>query len=121
MIHSLTPLQAQELIAFGGLDIVDVREPSEWAEGHLPGARLVPLGQLRANPRALLPRDRVLFVCAAGVRSQTAAKVAAGLGLGDLYNLSGGTRSWTAAGLPLVQDAPGAGSGTAAEAVGLHP
>jgi rhodanese-related sulfurtransferase len=121
MIHSVTALQARALIASGELDIVDVREPSEWAQGHLPGARLVPLGQLRANTRALLPRDRVLFVCAAGVRSQTAANLAAALGLGDLYNLSGGTRGWVAAGLPLVQDGPGAASGTAAEALGLHP
>jgi rhodanese-related sulfurtransferase len=38
------------------------------------------------------------------VRSEAAARVAAGLGLSNLYNLSGGTRSWVNAGLPLVHD-----------------
>jgi len=108
MIEQLTPHQAHELIQRGELDVVDVREPSEWTGGHVPGARHVPLAQLRANPGATLPRDRVLFVCAAGVRSQTAARIAEGLGFTCLYNLSGGTRGWVSAGLPVVHDASAA-------------
>ena len=104
MINSLDPRQAQELIARGGFDIVDVREPREWSGGHLPGARLVPLDRLKASPKAALPRDGVIFVCAAGVRSQTEAKLAEANGLTNLYNLSGGTRGWVNAGLPLVRD-----------------
>jgi rhodanese-related sulfurtransferase len=104
MVTSVTPQQAQELIASAHLDIIDVREPSEWSSGHLPGARLVPLQSLRSNPKGALPRDGVIFVCAAGVRSQAAAKVAEAQGLTNLYNLSGGTRSWVNAGLPLVRD-----------------
>jgi rhodanese-related sulfurtransferase len=104
MIHSLTAKQAQELIAKGEVDIVDVRDPGEFAGGHIPGARLVPLDRLRAAPKASLPRDGVLIVCAAGVRSQTAARVAAGIGLTKIYNLSSGTRGWANAGLPLVQE-----------------
>ena len=38
-----------------------------------PGARLVPLQRLRANPKDELPRDGIIFVCAAGVRSEAAA------------------------------------------------
>jgi rhodanese-related sulfurtransferase len=104
MVTSLSPRQAQALIASTGLDIVDVREPGEWSTGHLPGARLVPLAELRANPKEALLRDGVIFVCAAGVRSQTAARLAEQLGYSVLYNLTGGTRSWVNAGLPLVQD-----------------
>lgn len=104
MIKQLTPAQAQELISQGSVDVIDVREPHEWSDGHLAAARHVPLGRLRANTRALVPRDRVLFVCAAGVRSQTAAKLAEALGLTDLYNLAGGTRAWAGAGLPLVRE-----------------
>ena len=59
---------------------MDVREPGEWSTGHLPGARLVPLAELRSNPKQALQRDGVIFVCAAGVRSQTAARLAAQLG-----------------------------------------
>jgi rhodanese-related sulfurtransferase len=105
VIHQLTPQKAHDLILRGELDVVDVRETNEWTGGHLPGARHVPLGQLRASPRSALPRDGVLLVCAAGVRSQTAARVAEGLGFKEVYNLSGGTRAWANAGLPIVQDA----------------
>ena len=104
MINSIEPRQAQELISRGEFDIVDVREPREWSGGHLPGARLVPLDRLKASPKASLPRDGVIFVCAAGVRSQTAAKLAEANGFTNLYNLSGGTRGWVNAGLPLVRD-----------------
>jgi rhodanese-related sulfurtransferase len=89
----------------GDVEIVDVREPREWSGGHLPGARLVPLDRLRAAPETALPRDGILFVCAAGSRSQTAARLAEARGLTKVYNLSGGTRGWASAGLPLVRDA----------------
>jgi rhodanese-related sulfurtransferase len=104
MVTSVSPQQAQALIASSQVDIVEVREPGEWLTGHLPGARLVPLGELRSNPKQALQRDGVMFVCAAGVRSQTAARLAEQLGFSTLYNLTGGTRSWVNAGLPLVQD-----------------
>lgn len=104
MVQSISPRAAQELLQHADLDVVDVREPSEWSSGHLPGARLVPLGSLRRSPRSALPRDGVIFVCAAGVRSQTAAKLALESGLSNVYNLAGGTRGWTREGLPLVRD-----------------
>jgi len=104
MVQSISPKQAKELIAHGDLDVVDVREPNEWSSGHLPGSRLVPLGSLRGSPRSALPRDGVIFVCAAGVRSQTAAKLALESGLSNVYNLTGGTRGWAREGLPLVRD-----------------
>jgi rhodanese-related sulfurtransferase len=100
----LTPKEAHELISNGDVDIVDVRDPREFSSGHLEGARLVPLDRLRAGPKAALPREGVLFVCAAGVRSQTAARVALGLGMTRIYNLSGGTRAWANAGFSLVRE-----------------
>jgi rhodanese-related sulfurtransferase len=51
-----------------------------------------------------LKRDGVLFVCAAGMRSQTAARIAAGQGYTAVFSLSGGTRAWTKAGLHLEQE-----------------
>jgi rhodanese-related sulfurtransferase/transcriptional regulator with XRE-family HTH domain len=97
---------AQALLAGGDVDLVDVREPREWATGHLPTARLVPLETLRASPRTTLPRDRVLFVCAKGGRSQTAAKIAEAHGLVDVYSLDGGTEGWAARGLPIEMPPP---------------
>ena len=104
MVNAVNARQAKELIATLGLDVVDVREPGEWSKGHLPGARLVPLQRLKSDPKQALPRDGVIFVCAAGVRSQLAAKAAEAVGLTSLYNLTGGTQGWVNAGLPLVRD-----------------
>jgi rhodanese-related sulfurtransferase len=104
MVQSINASKAQELISRGEVEVVDVRDPAEWSGGHIEGARLVPLEQLLANPKAELPRDGVLFVCAAGVRSQTAARLAAGHGLTKIYSLTGGTRGWVKAGLPLVNE-----------------
>jgi rhodanese-related sulfurtransferase len=104
MVQALTPQQAQQLINRGEVEVIDVREPREWSEGHLAGARLAPLGEFRANPKASLRRDGVVFVCAAGVRSETAARIAASLGFSRVYNLTGGTRAWVRAGFALVND-----------------
>lgn len=93
--------EAEALLAGGGVDLVDVREPAEWARGHLPGARLVPLGALKTDPRTALPRDNVLFVCARGGRSQQAGQVAEGLGFTQVYSLDGGTDGWAQLGLPI--------------------
>lgn len=101
MIQTISPRDADELIKSGEVDVVDVREPREWSVGHVPHARLVPLDQLRADPQRALPRDRVVFVCAKGARSLTAAKLAERLGFNQLYNLDGGTSGWIKAGLPL--------------------
>jgi rhodanese-related sulfurtransferase len=104
VIVSLTPPQAHQLISTGEIDVVDVRDLREWSTGRLPGSRHVPLDRLRSTVRTSLPRDGVMFVCAAGVRSHTAAKLAEAHGLSRLYSLSGGTRAWANAGLPLVRD-----------------
>jgi rhodanese-related sulfurtransferase len=104
MVQTITPQEAQELINRSEVDVVDVREPNEWSGGHLSGSRLVPLGQLRQSPKQSLPRDGIIFVCAAGVRSETAARLAVQNGLTHVYNLRGGTKNWVRSGLPLVQD-----------------
>jgi rhodanese-related sulfurtransferase len=104
MVTSINPQQAHELISRGEVEVIDVRDPGEWSGGHIAGARLVPLSQLRSNPKAVLVRDGVVFVCAAGVRSQSAARIAVTLGLERVYNLTGGTRAWVKAGLALVND-----------------
>lgn len=104
MIQIVTPQQAESLVTAGTYDVVDVREPSEWSTGHIANARLVPLAEIRARPREVLPRDGVIFICARGARSLAAARVAESVGLSDLYSLEGGTLGWASAGLPLVRD-----------------
>jgi rhodanese-related sulfurtransferase len=104
MVHDVGPAEAHGLPEKQQFDLVDVRESSEWAKGHLPGARHVPLARLRHDARAELPRDGVIFVCAAGSRSEAAARLALAQGFSQVYSLSGGTRGWLRAGLPLVKD-----------------
>jgi rhodanese-related sulfurtransferase len=82
------------------VELVDVREPYEYAEGHVPGARLAPLGTV---PTLLgeLPRDvPVYLLCAVGARSARAAAWLAEQGV-DAVNVEGGTAEWAGAGYPL--------------------
>lgn len=102
MFRTLTPAQARELLVQGDVEVVDVRDPHEWAGGHIAGARLLPLAQLRSGGKGALPHDGVVFICAAGVRSEAAARLAVSLGLRRVFHVSGGTRGWQKAGLPLV-------------------
>lgn len=103
VIKNVSAREAQALIAGGAIDVVDVREPHEWATGHVPGARLVPLGQLRADPDAAHLGKRVIFVCERGGRSQHAAQLAEARGVPEVFSLDGGTLGWRAAGLPIEQ------------------
>lgn len=102
MIRTVDPKGAEALINAGDIDVIDVRDPNEWATGHVPGARLFPLGQLKADPKRALTHDKVLFICQRGSRSMTAAKLAEEQGLTEIYSLDGGTSAWNKAGLPLV-------------------
>ena len=100
MVQCLMPRDAAALLDAGNVEVIDVRDPDEWASGHLPGARNVPLGALKTDPERYIPKDRVLFVCARGQRSLTAAEIALQLGRTDVYSLEGGTSAWEKNGLP---------------------
>jgi phage shock protein E len=106
MVHLLAPADLAALRASGPtVDLIDVRDPEEWYTGHIEGAQLIPLADLRADPDAVLVRGHVLvFVCAKGVRGMQAAKLAERFGHDRVYNLDGGTQGWVRAGLPLVRD-----------------
>ncbi len=85
-----------------GALVIDVREPYEYSSGHVPGARLVPLGTVQAAARDL-PGDRPLYViCASGNRSRTAASWLSQMGF-DARSVEGGTAAWSTAGLPVVR------------------
>ncbi len=101
MVVNVTPQRASEMIRTGEVEVIDVRAVTEWEGGHVPGARQLSLDEIRTNPRAL-PAGGVLFVCAGGVRSQTAARIAMEHGVQRVYSLTGGTLSWTKAGFPLT-------------------
>ena len=81
--------------------VLDVREPMEWAVGHVPGAQLIALGEVHRRV-AELPIDRdVAIICEAGVRSSSAASVLQAAGLTRLVNVADGTAGWRTAGRPM--------------------
>lgn len=85
----------------GSATFVDVREPEEWAEGHLPGAIHIPLGEL---PRRLadVPRGLpIITICRSGYRSLTARKALLADGATDVRSLAGGMLAWHDAGYPV--------------------
>lgn len=97
--------EAVALLSSGGFDTVDVRDPRDWASGHVPGARSVPLELARANPRGEFKAGPLLFVCQRGVRSLAAAEATVLAGLTEVYSLEGGVLAWVSAGLPLEKAA----------------
>ena len=84
--------------------IVDVREPEEWVDGHIPGATHIPLGELVARASALDPDQPVIAVCRSGVRSLTAAEILIGVGFADAKSMTGGMIDWAEAGHPVEGD-----------------
>lgn len=85
------------------LVVVDVREPFEWQEGHIPGARHIPMGEITAR-HAELPRDRAIaLVCRGGPRSGTAASLLLQHGFSRVLNVWGGMTHWEQAGFPVEQ------------------
>jgi len=84
--------------------LLDVREPDETAEGHLPGALLLPRGNLELGIERLVPRERELVVyCASGVRSLLAGRSLQELGYARVSSLAGGFGRWSDLGLPRVR------------------
>ena len=81
--------------------IVDVREPDEWDEGHIPGAIHIPLGDLAARLGELDPTRPVIAVCRSGQRSLLAAEELGAVGFGDAVSLAGGMIAWHEAGRPV--------------------
>lgn len=83
-----------------GAPVIDVREPAEFREGHVPGATNIPIGQLTAR-LGEIDRDRpVHVVCASGNRSSAMADVLTANGF-DAMNVAGGTRAWIRSGRPI--------------------
>lgn len=80
--------------------IIDVREPSEWSDelGHIDGAVLVPLAQVREAQSTWDKRQPVVIVCRSGRRSMAAARLLVELGFQQVMNLRGGMLAYRARG-----------------------
>lgn len=91
----------------GILQVVDVRSPREWKNGHVPGARHIFLPELRQRLNGLDRTKPTAVYCASGYRASIAASILKREGFEDLHNVPGSWEAWKAAGLP-VEEARGA-------------
>ncbi len=87
-----------------GATVIDVREPGEYVAGHVPGAVLMPMGQLPSRTHELDQTRPVYVICATGNRSGAMAAYLGRAGF-DARNVAGGTSAWVAAGRPVVTGA----------------
>jgi rhodanese-related sulfurtransferase len=94
---------SEQLAAHGPLVLIDVRQPDEFAhDGHVAGARLLPLPML-ATRLDELPKDApIACICRSGSRSQVACELLRRQGFSDVANVAGGMIAWRQAGLPTA-------------------
>ena len=97
-VQSMNPDEARDYLSDKTLQevtILDVRQPGEYEEGHIPGAKLVPMAVLTDSLAEIDRSKPVLVYCAIGGRSRIAAQTLAGKGFDQVINLSGGFKAWT--------------------------
>src|SRR5512140_2214099 len=80
--------------------ILDVRQPEEFRSGHIPGAKLIPLGELRTRMNELPKNQEILVICQSGNRSLSATRQLTSAGFYAI-NVRGGMIAWSHAGLPV--------------------
>ena len=78
----------------GAVTLLDVRQPEEYQESHIPGAKLIPLADVGARIKELDAEKPTIVYCAIGGRSRVASQMLAGKGFKEVYNLSGGIKAW---------------------------
>ncbi|WP_032075229.1 rhodanese-like domain-containing protein [Coxiella burnetii] len=87
-------------------ELVDVREESEWDEGHLPSAIHLGKGIIERDIEKVIPnRNRKLILyCGGGFRSALAAESIKKMGYKNVLSMDGGFRTWREAGFPIIMD-----------------
>jgi rhodanese-related sulfurtransferase len=85
----------------GAYEIIDVRQPQEYTKGHIPGAKLIPLGEIEERMDEFSPDQDLLFYCRSGARSMAAASLVrdTGVSFRGIYNLVGGYGGYEGTGL----------------------
>ena len=117
-IQELTVEQLAALVKTTDPRVIDVREPAEFAAGHIPNAVSMPRGvlemQLHSHPAVAAEKDAVLaltelakqplyLICRSGARSALAAESLHRMGFHEVYSIAGGMTAWQDAGLPVRQ------------------
>ncbi len=93
-VKKISVEEAKSLIQRPHVFLLDVREPNEYEEGHIPGAILIPLSELPDRISELKDKKEIITYCRSGVRSLAAAKLIAHNLDVDVYSMEGGIRAW---------------------------
>jgi rhodanese-related sulfurtransferase len=97
----ITVPQAAEKRAAGAF-ILDVREPFEWEELHIPDATLIPLAQLSGRVDELPKDQEIVVVCRSGNRSLEGRNILLNAGFTKVTSMNGGMNQWYAQGFPTI-------------------
>jgi rhodanese-related sulfurtransferase len=85
-----------------GAFILDVRQPEEWNEFHVPNSTLIPLGELASRVDELPKDQEIVIVCRSGNRSAQGRDVLLDAGFTQVTSMAGGLTQWRAAGYPTI-------------------
>ena len=99
--REITNADAAKIYDEKSATFVDVRETSEWNEGHMPGAIHIPLGDLSRRANELPTDKQVITVCRSGNRSLYAVDMLQAAGHDEPKSMAGGMIEWSSAGRPV--------------------
>ena len=103
VIKQISAEELHEMIPKNGLQIIDVRERSDYDRGHLHESLNLPITQLEENVSKVQRNRPIVLICAEGHRSSTAASILAGRDFHELYSVAGGMSAWIEAGLAVEE------------------
>jgi hydroxyacylglutathione hydrolase len=102
-VEPVKPVELAELISQNATHVLDVRNRSEFAGGHLPGARNIPLAELQDRLGELSGNGQLVVHCQSGTRSAIAASILQAHGFAGVRDLMGGFGDWKRSGLPEAE------------------
>ncbi len=100
-VPSITVDELDDLLRQGSVRVLDVREPSEFRSGHVPGAVNVPTGRLGRQLGSLKRDKPYAVICASGSRSRGATSLLLDEGFEGAVSVRGGTGAWARSGRPV--------------------
>ncbi|MGZ8244090.1 rhodanese-like domain-containing protein [Methylomagnum sp.] len=102
---TVSPMEAVVLMNDENTVVVDVRETHEFSQGHIEGARHIPLGKVeeRAHELEAYKGKPVIVTCQSGTRSPAACKKLSGLGFTQIFEMKGGIIAWEEDKLPVTK------------------
>jgi rhodanese-related sulfurtransferase len=102
-VSEISPTEARTAVEAAYSQFVDVRTQEEYASGHANRARNIPLDTLMTDLDKLEKNEPVYLICQSGTRSKKAAQILVDAGFSQAISISGGTKAWEAAGLPMAK------------------